>query len=710
MKYIAHTDKDHRREQPLIEHLTNTAGMAGEFAAVFGAGEAAYRCGLLHDIGKYSNAFQKRINGGKIRVDHSTAGAAEAFALGDVAAALCIAGHHGGIPDLGNRTDTSGTLLARVRRRGGKEIEDYSAYADEVTLPPTELPRKLFMSSQSGFFYTHMLSSCLTDADWLDTERFMSDGAVERGTGEPLDELRRKLDAYTAKWQGAQEAMNIRRNGILGELTASGVCEKGLYTLTVPTGGGKTVASVAFALRHALENSQRRIIYVIPYTSIIEQTQDVFEKIFGPENVVAHYAEAEYACDENGELSGPDGRRYLASENWDAPVILTTAVQFFESLFGNRPSRCRKLHNIAGSVVIFDEAQMLPVNCLRPCVWAVAELVKNYGCTAVMCTATQPALEGIIKSYLPAGTRELCPETEDNYRFFRRVCCRYDGMLSDGELAARISAESAALCIVNNRKQAQRIYQLLPKGGSFHLSTAMTPEHRRRTLDEIRRRLKAGEVCRVVSTSLIEAGVDVDFPTVFRALSGLDSIVQAAGRCNREWRRRAEDSVVHIFETEVKPPRALEQNVASAKAVIAQYEDILSPEAIEAYFRFLLNIKGDEALDTKKIMRQITDKMAFDSVAKSFRIIEDDTLTVYIPVGAGKELVDELLHGVPSRKLLRTLGQYAVSVSRWDCAKMEGAGAVQMLSYDTAVLANMSLYDENIGLKLSSEGGEALFE
>ena len=268
MEYIAHTAPEKGAEQPLIEHLINTAEAAREFAAPFGAEAAAYRCGLLHDIGKYSLAFQKRIRGANIRVDHSTAGAVEAFALRDGAAALCIAGHHGGIPDLGNRTDSSGTLLARVRSRGGKEIEDYSAFREELTAPPAKTPARFAASKEGGFFYAHMLYSCLVDADWLDTERFMSAGGVERGTGEALGELCIKLDAYVSRWWAAAAPINVRRCAILRELMKAGKRRKGLYTLTVPTGGGKTVGSMAFALRHALENAQRRIIYVIPYTSI----------------------------------------------------------------------------------------------------------------------------------------------------------------------------------------------------------------------------------------------------------------------------------------------------------------------------------------------------------------------------------------------------------------------------------------------------------
>lgn len=709
MKYLAHTDPESGRQQLLIDHLNRTAALSKQFAECFQAGEAAYRCGLLHDIGKYSSAFQHRIRGSNIRVDHATAGAVEAYRLGDGAAAFCIAGHHGGIPNLGSRTDASGTMCARVRSRCGKEIADYSAFAEEVVIPSAETPKKYSSSREDAFFYAHMLYSCLVDADWLDTEYFMRDAAVARGTGMPLAVLSKKLDAYVSRWWETTEPINLRRCSILRQLMDAAPRKAGLYTLTVPTGGGKTVSSMAFALRHALLHAQRRIIYVIPYTSIIEQTQAVFEEIFGPENVVAHYANVTYRTDENGDLSDRDNRRYLASENWDAPIILTTSVQFFESLFGNRPSNSRKLHNIASSVIIFDEAQMLPVNYLSPCVWAITQLVKKYNCTGVLCTATQPSLDSLIRNDLPAGASELSKNADENHDFFRRVCYRYDGNLSDKALVAQLSSEPSVLCIVNSRQQAQQLFIHLPEEGRYHLSTTMTAVHRRETLDEIRRRLKSGETCRVISTSLVEAGVDVDFPCVYRAVAGLDSVIQAAGRCNREGKRPTAESIVHIFDTDAKSPEALKQNIAATRRVLAHHTDLASAAAIEEYFQFLLyTLKGSEALDEKNIMGQIRENMAFHTVATSFHMIESNTITVYIPLGAGKTLTDTLLYSGPSRSLMRELGQYAVSVYTQNYQKLDSAGAVMQITENTAVLLNLSYYDAHTGLALAPEGGEAL--
>ncbi len=707
-EYSAHIIPENGREQKLIDHLENTAERAKSFAEGFGAGEIAERCGMLHDVGKYSDAFQRRIRGENIRVDHSTAGTQEAYRLGDIPASFAIAGHHAGIPDKGGKTDTpeESTLFGRIKRRAGAEIEGYSAFGKEIEVNGN-VPRRKFGSEREAFFFTHMLFSCLVDADWLDTEDFMKQGLTERGTGQSLEILGEKLKKFIVRWKGSENPINIRRNEILGELINAGSRERGLYTLTVPTGGGKTVGSVAFALEHAVKNGQKRIIYVIPYTSIIEQTQKVFENIFGGENVIAHYSDVSYGTDEQGDLSERDRRRYLASENWDAPVILTTAVQFFESLFGNRPSANRKLHNIAESVIIFDEAQMLPTDLLRPCVWAISELVGNYKCTAVLCTATRPSLDRLVKEFYGKNPEELRSDTEEDYRFFRRTTYKDEGLVGEDDLAEALSAEKQVLCIVNSRKQAQRIFGKIKSEGAFHLSTAMTPSHRSAVVSEIGKRLKSGENCRVISTCLIEAGVDVDFPCVYKALSGLDSIIQAGGRCNREGKRPTEKSVVHVFRTEEKNPPGLGQNIDAAEKIVREYEDISSPEAIKAYFDYLLyRLKGEELLDKKRIMECVSG-FRFREVSEKFKIIDKKGITVYIPDRKAEELLKRLELFGPDRALTRKLGRFSVSVYDYHYKKLENLGAVRRLSEDTAVLTAMNYYDEDTGILLDPEGGEA---
>lgn len=709
MEYLAHKDEKTGRKQALFVHLKGTAARAEKFATAFGAGAAGYFCGIMHDAGKYLPAFQRRIRGSQERVDHSTPGAQEALTVyRDAAAAFCIAGHHGGLPDGGSRAADradSATLYGRMKRKVG----DYLDYKKELEIKRADTPGWAVRDAQSLFFYIRMLFSALVDADYLDTEEFMKNGAVERGGRESLRALLDKLEAYIARWNQADSKLDQRRGGILRALMAAGESHSGLFSLTVPTGGGKTVSSMAFALLHAINNGMARIIYVIPYVSIIEQTQKDFEDIFGKENVVAHYANVEYAAHENGAQAD---RRYLAAENWDAPIVLTTAVQFFESLYANKPSRCRKLHNIANSVIIFDEAQMLPVNYLMPCVSAISQLVENYRCTAVLCTATQPSLDRLFKKALPDyPIRELCPKEYASDPVFARVRYKDIGTLTDEELAGRLRLEKQALCIVNTKRQAQRVFALLGRGENcFHLSTAMTPEHRRSTLDDIRKLLETGEPCRVVSTSLVEAGVNVDFPAVYRALAGLDSVIQAGGRCNREGERPICESFVYIFDTHEPPPQSILQNISAAKRAMRD-NDVTSPEAVKSYFEFLyFTLKGVEQLDKKDIMAQVnSDAYPFASVAASFKLIDNSDCTVYVPRQGGEKLFDELLSDGPNRSLMRELGKYSVGVRAQRFFDLVDLGDVERVSENAGILRDLSLYDNRTGLTLEAVEGKGFF-
>ena len=609
----------------------------------------------------------------------------------DFSAACAIAGHHGGL------ADPEAAFLVRMNKPLTGPLES-AAWRSEVTitsgaLAPHWLQR--LAKHQQGFanaMYTRMLFSCLVDADYLDTEAFMAMDGVARDGYDNLPTLMERLRAYVAPWMGgAASGINAIRTALLKGCIQGGAHPQGLYTLTIPTGGGKTVSSLAFALSHALQHGMKRVIYVVPYTSIIEQNAEVFRRILGAPNVLEHHANVEPGDDED--------QRQLAAENWDAPVIVTTAVQFFESLFAAKTSRCRKIHNIADAVVIFDEAQMLPVPYLRPCVNAIAELVQHYGVTAVLCTATQPALDGLITRYAPdVKIVELCPGTNRLFEALRRTEIVRDGTINQEELSIRLSETNQGLCIVNLRRTAQAVFALLPEEGRYHLSTLMTPAHRLRKLAEIRQRLKAGLPCRVVSTSLIEAGVDVDFPQVWRELAGLDAILQAAGRCNREGRRPLEESLVHVFSLEGSHPRMIRQNVSAAEKVLADFADAASPEAIEAYFRELLFLRGDDALDAKQILR-LSDGQRFRTIAQEFRLIEEETVPVYIPDAENMELLARLRAGELSRGLLRKLGRYAVNVRPAQLAALTPA---LELHDGFAILADTGKYDADCGLSLEA--------
>lgn len=713
--YIAHKSED-GREQPLKAHLEGVAQMASDFASAFGASEHAGRIGRCHDIGKYSPAGQRRMRDPDHvpRVDHSTAGAVVARSVKDPYAAFAIAGHHAGLMNMGSKLsgEGDGTLMSRLRKPLTGDL-DYSAYRSEISVDGRNLEPK-WINPRDGFalqFYTRMLFSCLVDADFIDTETFMNNAPAERGGGEDAAALYDRLMAHINDkgWLNApKDGINAYRSAILRDCIQAGQWTRGLYTLTVPTGGGKTIASLAFALAHALKNGQRRVIYVIPYTSIIDQNAKVFADILGPDNVLEHHANVDWTTAEDAE--DPSVRRkMLATENWDAPVVVTTAVQFFESLFANRTSRCRKLHNIANSVVIFDEAQMLPLPCLRPCVNAIAELVRHYNVTAVLCTATQPSLNGLFREFAPElAPREICPNTAELERAFRRV--RYDirGRMSMDAVASEMAQQRQTLCVVNRRKTARELFAMLPKEGRFHLSTRMTPDHRERVLEKIRARLKSGEVCRVVSTSLIEAGVDVDFPTVWREFAGLDSIIQAGGRCNREGGNDPEDSVVHVFELEDGIPNNMRQNATAAEMAIEGKADIDTAPVIKDYFDCLLYMRGREATDQKDILK-MCGEMRFETVAHDFHIIDEDTVPIYIPTSDNAADLDRLRNGQISRALMRRLGHSAVSVYRREWKALFESGKLKGGNTEYGILADRSIYNEECGLDVEQEAGTALY-
>lgn len=710
---LAHGATDEHPEGQSIEaHLKGTGELAETFAAEFGAAANGKLCGLAHDIGKYSDEFQLRLRGGK-KVDHATAGAIECFKIKAAFEAVCVIGHHSGLPNVGHKdadTTESQTFFGRKLRAEQGGIPDYRKnWNGHIALP-----QDYFRPSGRGFataFYIRMLYSCLVDADYIDTETFMN-GDAGRGNYEPLSALCDKLTAYISKWNNPTREIDILRQKILNSCIEKASAPRGIFSLTVPTGGGKTVASMAFALNHAAANSMKRIIYVIPYTSIIEQNAKVFRDILGQENVVEHHSSVSYELSENADEL--EYRSALATENWDAPVIVTTAVQFFESLYANRSSKCRKLHNIANSVIIFDEAQMIPSNNLRPCVAAIAELVRAYNATAVLCTATQPAIDEMLLEYSKKeSVVELCPDVDGMFEKFRRTSFEKEGRLTTDELVSRLESQQQVLCIVNTRKFAQEVYEALPSEGRFHLSTLMCPVHRKQKLDEIRERLKSGKTCRVVSTSLIEAGVDVDFPRVFREMAGLDSILQAAGRCNREGKRSAESSIVTVFESENKVNKLIAVNRDAAEETVRDWTQPNTTSTIERYFKayrdFLRN-------DDKSGVIAASEKgisgcgLPFEWIAKEFKLIDQNTFTVYISVGEGKELISRLREGERSRELYRKAGMYSVSIYENHFNALINAGAAEPFGDDAAILTDLSLYSDEKGLATDVRDGSALFD
>ena len=603
--YLAHKTED--REQTLQEHLQGTAKLAGDFAAAFGKRSLGEFVGGFHDIGKASKEFQARIRNPNSTetCDHSTAGALEAVKMRQMTAAMCIMGHHSGLPDLGGQMDrdVDGTVQGRIKKGMEGKIPDYSGWKEAC--PSLSLPSVPEMdTSQTAFgryMETKFLYSSLVDADFLDTEEFMNGEPAPRGTGDSLETLLGRLETYLKEqgWLEEKPGINGMRSELLRTAAAHGrEAERGIYTLTVPTGGGKTVSSLYWALCHGVSHGLDRVIYVIPYMNIIEQTAKKFREILGEENVLEHHSNVIYEKDP-GEERNP---LQLASENWDMPVVVTTAVQFFESLFHNKSSRCRKLHNIANSVVIYDEVQMLPASYWTPCVHAMEELSDSFRATQVLCTATQPAIT------FPKGTEpeEITKDTKKQFEQLKRVTFRNSGESSPEEIADQMKSHRQALCIVNTKRKARGLYELLKgQGGCFHLTTMMVPAHREEVLSEIRRRLGDELPCLVAATSLVEAGVDLDFPHVLREQAGLDSILQAAGRCNRNGKKKPEESIVEVFSLEGRLPDSIRQQVDAARYIMKDDKEWDSLEAIEAYFRFWREkLRGEENLDRKKIMEK----------------------------------------------------------------------------------------------------------
>jgi CRISPR-associated endonuclease/helicase Cas3 len=714
-EYYAHSLPDRPREewQPLEEHLANVAEKAREFADAFGAGEWGYLAGLWHDLGKYSEEFQTRIAAAGDpdthietrpgRPDHSTAGAQHAHKILKDAGKLLaytIAGHHAGIPDGANNE------ISCLVRRLEKVISAFSEAPNAVLAqaPPLSLPfqwnegRQWFQLS----FFIRMIYSCLVDADFLDTEHFMDpDKSAWRMGYTDLSTLETKLMCYLDELcsRTASTPINRHRTSILNWCLDVADQKPGLFSLTVPTGGGKTLSSLAFALKHANRYDMKRIIYVIPYTSIIEQNAAVFREVLGHAAVLEHHSNFDPR-----ELE-EDHKSRLATENWDAPLIVTTNVQFFESLFATRSSRCRKLHNIAQSVIILDEAQMLPVPLLKPCLEALRELSSSYGATIVLCTATQPSLVRSVEfTQGLENVREIIPDPSGLYQAFKKIDMTHLSTVSDDHLADLLRKEKQALCIVNTRRHARKVFERIRTDqGCFHLSALMCPAHRTKVLQEIRQALAANKPCRVISTQLIEAGVDIDFPVVFRSIAGIDSIAQAAGRCNREG-RLSENGRVYVFSPEQGlPPGYFRQTAETSEQVMRHHDDALALEAVNEYFRFLYWLKGDR-LDEFQILRLLsegsrTGDFPFRQVSELFRLIKDGSESLIVPWdGEADELITQLRFSDYPASAARKAQRFTIQIPPRVLYALVGAGAVERLHEQYNVLTNKDIYKGDLGL------------
>jgi len=743
---IAHAreGRDGLEPHPLEDHLRKVAYLSSCFAAEFDGGDWGFLAGLWHDLGKYRPAFQKRIGaltgfdpeahieGAPGKVTHSTAGAVHAIKhLGEYGRVIAylIAGHHAGLPDWNPDDGGQGSLQARLESADSEYTEALAQpIPDDILNPPASLPKFPSMKQEEFALWIRMLFSCLVDADFLDTEFFMdAEKSASRNQLITLEEVKEKFDLFMEDIgrKAKSTSVNAIRADILAQCRQAAFEQPGIFSLTVPTGGGKTLSSLAFALDHAVKHGKKRIIYAIPYTSIIEQTAQVFKGILGDDNVLEHHSNLDV------DPAKENHRNRLAAENWDAPLIVTTNVQFFESLFAARTSRCRKLHNIVNSVVILDEAQLLPREFLKPILTVMRQLTTQFGVTFVLCTATQPALTRRVDAFgrevMPGleNVREIIVDPAALYECLQRVQVYLPKDLHKPsewvDIAAELMGYEDILAIVNTRKECRELFQLMPQDGTtIHLSALMCGEHRSIAINQIKQLLKDkregkySKPIRVISTQLVEAGVDFDFPVVYRALAGLDSIAQAAGRCNREG-LLPEMGRVHVFVPPKAAPRGLLlQGQQTARELLTTdcREAPLAPETFKRYFSHLYN-KGD--LDANGIQELLKpERGAFRTAAEKFRLIEDAGEAVivrYVPPGKSESPVDQwlamLAQDTNQRWIYRKLQRYTVNVPKSLFDQMQRQGDIETV--ENLFVMHEARYDQTYGLLLPEEHSDPTY-
>jgi len=687
--------------------MRGVAELASKFADAFDMSEWGRVLGLLHDIGKAKVAFQQHIKKEslycpdiKVEGDSSHAyvggiAVSQLFPIATPILSNIIMGHHRGLYNDGEWEE-----LLKQEIPVEVTIPDIKA---QLSIPSRQI------AQEDIHHLVRMLFSCLVDADYLDTEAFMKpEQAQFRGSKTTMNELCSMLEVHLEKLGKSAPDTEVNRVRKFVQQCCKNNSDGSVdfYSLTVPTGGGKTLSSLLWALRHAVKNGLQRIIIAIPYTSIIVQTAATLKAVFGEENVLEHHSNVEYDDEGHDEITK---QLQLATENWDYPIIVTTNVRFFESLFSNKPSQCRKLHNIAKSVVILDEVQTLPLEFLQPIINTFKSLKNVFGTSFLFTTASQPILDGTIRGTNKLNQFEALPHIHEIIPADARLHDKLRRVELDinnapqtyDDIARQIAQHDRVLCIVNTRKDAKELFERLPQDGlTLHLSRMMYPAHVRQTIDTIKAALKDENqrIIRVVATQLIEAGVDIDFPVVYRQEAGLDSILQAAGRCNREG--KMDICKTHVFSLGAEnhlPPGYISQANYARLNMVGEF-DWFAPGMMRAYFGQLL--ARTQSFDKKQIGHLLykPTEMQFQEAAEQFRLIEDETTSIFIQSADSRSLIDELLNNGPSYPVLKKLSQYAVSVRKRDFQALNEAGALAEPYQGIYVLNTESMYNDKVGL------------
>lgn len=718
--FYAHSKRDPitRRLLPktkwhlLPKHLEDTARRAGIHAEAFGCAELGQILGYMHDYGKATPQFIKRLEGSRQNVDHKTAGTVLAanhypFPYGMILA-YAIYGHHGGLPNFFSSGDTSLSLDNALKNTGATVNPDFQPTLPSLSLQLIPKCKRSNFPGLSFSLFIRMLYSSLIDADYLDTEQYFTPEKSALRSGflsieQMCENFSSTLNHLLAKPQDNRLAR--ARNHVLQCCRRASKQPSRIFTLTVPTGGGKTLSSLAFALEHAKEYNKRRIIYALPFLSIIEQNSDVFREALGEYAVLEHHSNIESTSDDEMDVNK------LASENWEAGFIVTTTVQLFESLFAAKPARARKLHNLANSIIILDEAQMIPQDFLLPSLAALKCLSDDFGVTVVLCTATQPAIQP--SWFNGVKPTEIMDNPQELYCELKRVKADFIGFRSNAQVTDMLLSNKQALCIVNVRKQAQSLFKKLPEGeGYYHLSALMCPKHRAAVLEEVKVRLRNKQRCIVIATSLLEAGVDIDFPVVYREVAGIDSLAQAAGRCNREGDPEKEPGQMYVYEPmDYSLPRGWFSRVAGyAKEVIKKYgEDFLQPEAVKHYFE--LSYMNAKHLDEHDILRNLNKganqlSFQFREIADKFRFINSDTISLVIPFDDNcKKLIEEARQSFFPGSYSRRLQRYSVAVTLQELESIRAKGKLRDINQMIYYLNDEKneLYHNKLGLCISPE-------